>query len=246
MAVAHDGEANLSQAYSFVGSVTVTGKTTAGSDRVAVGHLAQSFGAAITGVTYGGSGMTAGSTVGGGGVQGAHLYYFVAPPTGATNLVASFGDDDDGAFGASSYNGVDQTTPRRTNSNDTGTGVGSPATVTCDPSAVGDVVVDCVSSIDGQPVLGANQVSLFNTESSGGSGRWGAGSREAGAATVTMSWTGVGDWAIASMSLQAAAAAESSSVSPSVSPSASESPSPSASAAAAMIWGRMVLDYEDD
>lgn len=106
---------------------------------------------------------------------------------------------------ARSYNGVDQTTP-------TGTGVANfaasnPATVDI-TSAAGELVIDSVyvKEASSNEVVGAGQTQryLFTDGQSFANG----GSDEAGAATVTMSWTtsGAQYWIILASSLKPVAA----------------------------------------
>jgi hypothetical protein len=214
--VAHDGEANLSAGIHFVTSVTLTGKTTAGSERLGVLHVgcewdttdatsvSATWGSAMTEIGTGAANAFADP------VRGhAKLYHFLAPPTGATNVIfqANAGELGRGAALASSYAGVDQTTPVRTNSADPATGTGTAATVTCDPSATGDMVVDALWALapSAAPTPHVSQTAIAaSVESSGGSDYWGGASREAGAATVVMSWTQAADeWALFAASLQA-------------------------------------------
>jgi hypothetical protein len=113
-------------------------------------------------------------------------YFMVAPATGGNNVVVTLSDADaELSSGAMAFTGVDQTTPLATQA--TATGTASPATVDVS-SATDDVVVDNVCTGFSSMVVGANQTSRWEQESIG-RGTAGSGSTEAGAGTVTMSWT---------------------------------------------------------
>lgn len=185
MAVAHDGEANLSSEITEVTSKTLTGKTTAGSNRVAIVAIGISTAATITTPTYGGSNCTQMTTLDFEGHR-ARLWYFVNPPLGSTNIVIGFSSTDDYGFcGCSSYNNVDQTTVFHNAS--TASSNASPITVDVS-SVAGELVVDATAAGDGALTVGGGQTEVFNGASSGLGVFHGAHSYEAGAATVTMSW----------------------------------------------------------
>ncbi|MFQ5552265.1 MAG: hypothetical protein ACE5EW_00835 [Thermoplasmata archaeon] len=129
------------------------------------------------------------------------LWYLVAPTTGANDIVVSQNGANDVVGGATSWTGVDQSTPFGPTA--TANGTASPATVDV-TSASNEVVVDVVGTRNAATV----------TEGLGQTQRWnlgigvidGGGSSEPGAATVTMSWTltGTFEWAIAGVSLKPA------------------------------------------
>jgi hypothetical protein len=208
MAVAHDGTSNVTVEYNAATSVTASSKTSSGSDRCAVLHIGHLYAAnLISGVTYGGSAMTfVEADERANGVYAA-LYRYVAPATTASDVVMSF-DGSIGHFGAvcvSSYNGVDQTTPIRASASANGSSGTSSVDVS---SATGDVVVDAQGIYGTQPTAGGGQTSMLSTAGGSSGGMCSGASREAGATTVTMSWThGSDQWAIAAMSLKAAGAA---------------------------------------
>ncbi len=185
MAVAFDGEAVVSSGFSGASSVTLTGKTTAGSNRVAIIHVGWSGTSTTCTCTYGGVAATVVLTANSGSGVLSAMFYFINPPTGATNVVVTWGVGDATGFaGVSSYNGADQTTPLRGSTSTTGTS--SPVTATIG-SAVDDIVVDAVGEYNDTLSVGAGQTSLFMSNSGA---IYGAGSREDGAASVVMSWTG--------------------------------------------------------
>lgn len=204
--VAHDGTANVSSAYHFATSVTLSSKTSAGTDRCAVVYVGEgNAGVTLSGITYGGAATTAVSSATNGDVK-AYLHRYVAPATGSTDVVVTLSGSGKGSAGVATFEGVDQTTPIRTNSTDSATGVSTSASVTVDPSAVGDMAVAAVSYASSSAVtLNAGPTSVFILESSLGSESWGGGAYAAGAATVALTWTGANDiWAVAGGSLQAA------------------------------------------
>ena len=100
--MAHDGEANLSGAVSFVSSVNIGNKTTAGSNRLAVLHygVARETGTTTIGThTYAGSNVTQAGTGASKVVSietfDAKLYYFVAPATTGSAVVFNWSASGD-------------------------------------------------------------------------------------------------------------------------------------------------------
>lgn len=273
MAVAHDGEANQTGTVAAGTSLTISSKTTAGSNRCGIVCVAWNTDAAnVTGVTWNGVAMThvATATESAGAGQESTIYSIVNPPTSASDIVVSFNTTAAAYAVASSYNGVDQTTPiSNSTTTNTSTATASPVTVTC-TTASDEIVVDAVAWTQSDtvaPSVGANQTTLLNQLYD--SFFFALASRQAGADGGVMSWTftGTAHWATAAASLKAAASG-SSSVSPSVSPSvsASVSPTPSSSVSASAsssasssvsasaspsspaltIVSRTVLDFYDD
>ena len=125
----------------------------------------------------------------------------VAPLTGTNNIVATFADGTDAIGGATSWTGVNQTTPLGTAV--FASGEGTPATVTV-ASAIGEVVVDALATIDTETrTVEAGQTERWNL---GESDLGGGGSSEPGGASVTMSWTVESEfWAIGAVPLKPAA-----------------------------------------
>lgn len=191
MAVAHDGAANVSVSCAGVSSQSVS-KTTSGSNRCAVIHIGTAPQTAdVSAVTYGGSAATEIITLNGGATteELAALYRYLAPPTGSTTVQVTWDEAAYGAFGVSSYSGVDQTTPTSGAVSTSTTGVSTGITLNVS-SATDDMVVDCCKIYrgGGQATAGASQTQVFNT-SDGSFGEYASGSYEAGASTVTMSWS---------------------------------------------------------
>jgi len=124
----------------------------------------------------------------------------VAPTSGANTLRIVSPSPVAVVVGIMSYFGVDQTTPNDSAATNTGNG-GTPSVNV--PSASGDLVVDSLGWKEfgaGTGSAGAGQTERYETSASD---ERIAGSEEAGAATVTMSWsvTGVQEWATIGVSL---------------------------------------------
>lgn len=208
MAIALDAATSSS---STASSTLTFSHTVAGSDRVLMVGVSWQTGAVnnatVTGVTYNGVAMTLvdeqappdpfNQTL------GASLWRLVAPATGTHNVVITISNTSDVILGgATSWTGVDQTTPLGTSAKATAQS-GTTATVNVS-SATGEVVVDVVIGLD--PIsVGAGQTSRYATT---GIGLTGAGSSEPGAGTVTMSWTVANyAWRIVAVPLKPVAAA---------------------------------------
>ncbi len=156
-----------------------------------------------TGVTYSGNALTfLGGRTDGGDRARVELWYLIAPPTGTADVVVSFASatDDDVVAGATSWRAIHQSTPFGTAvfaSGDSGT---ASATVS---SAAGEIVVDVVSADATSVSAGSGQTEHWsqNPNKVGG-----GGSSEAGATSVTMSWSvsGGADWAIGAVPLKPA------------------------------------------
>ena len=174
---------------SVVGATSMTWShtVTSGSNRALFAGISmEGGGGSSSGVTYGGTAMT---LVGRG--QNSHtveIWRLLNPAVGTANIVASFGGQSEEVVGgAVSFDGVHQTTPTGTFAGASGSS-NSPSRVVS--SATGELVLDVLMARD-QPTAtaGAGQTARWN-RTNGGSGRVrGAGSTEAGAASVTMSWT---------------------------------------------------------
>jgi hypothetical protein len=158
----------------------------------------------VSSVTYGGVSMTQvpGGTATQGTLARAELWYLTNPPTGANDVVVTFSANAISRAGAISFTGVNQATPL-------GTANGAnnrTSTATVDvSSATNEVVVDVVAmeSTSATISAGANQNLGFDSDAGSTNIRAG-GSYEAGAGTVTMSWTisSSKDWAIVAVPLK--------------------------------------------
>lgn len=139
----------------------------------------------------------------------SQIWSLTAPVSGAGQLqvVINSGTADGDAIvaGVMTFSGVDQSTPLGTAVN--AIGANTSATVNVASSA-GQLVFGSVSADDSRALtLGAGQTSGWNLSAGGsGDGVTGAASTEAGAATVTMSWTlGTSDdWAICGVPIRSA------------------------------------------
>jgi hypothetical protein len=210
MAAVHDGEANVSGAFTAATSVTLAGKTTAGSDRCGAASVGwNSETPNISSGTWNGSAMTivdqweevASASLGAGGLR------IVAPATASSNVVVNFDASATGYAVASSYNGVDQTTPV-SNSNrarSVGTPIAASNTVT---TASDEVLVDAVSWTQFDttaPTVGANQTQLLNQLYA--SFYFVLASRQSGADGGAMTWSLNAHWVSIGFSLKAAGGA---------------------------------------
>lgn len=137
----------------------------------------------VQSVTYGGVAMTNVGTATN-GAQISSMWRLIAPATGANNVVVTLsGGGTDIVAVATSYTGVDQTTPLGTPVTATGNSVTASVAVT---SATGEIVVDSVSSNLGTLTVGEGQTQRGNGV---GGDNQGGSSTEPGATSVTMSWT---------------------------------------------------------
>lgn len=138
-----------------------------------------------SGVTYDGDAMTLIASKSTGGVGTYSRFWYLANPSSGTNNVAVTSGKA-GSAGAVSYKGVDTSDP-----------IGTPVTagVTSNnisavaSSSVGELVVDTVGARNAGSLdltVGAGQTQRYNQKTTG---RSCGGSEEAGAGSVTMSWT---------------------------------------------------------
>lgn len=197
MAVAHDGEANLTGRQSSADPWTLSGKTTAGANRFGVFRFMVTTGGLAADPTWGGVTMTLiGSKVFGG--KTIYAYGLIAPPTASSSIVLDLTGPLEGPYAVTSYNGVHQTTPTTGFASNNGTSTTPTVDVT---SATGQLVLDAMDATNIISSVGGGQTSEY-LDTTGGSDRFGA-SREAGAGTVTMSWTiGSASWATLAFALQ--------------------------------------------
>ncbi len=130
----------------------------------------------------------------------AELWYLLNPPVGTANVVVTLSNNRETVIGATSWTGVNQTTPLGTLS--TANGNSGTASVNV-ASATGEVVVDVAANIDaGLLTVGPGQTQHWNRNDVDVTG---GHSNEPGAATVTMSWAMPSDfWAIVAVPLKPA------------------------------------------
>ena len=162
-------------------------------------------GVTVSSVTYGGVALTyIGSATS--SKDHAEMWYLKVPVTGTANVVVTLTGSENVAAGATNFFGVDQTTSY--GSLTTGNGSGDPSLTVA--SATGELVIDAVSDRDvDSETVGAGQTLLLTTKAGSASNdAWVGSSTEAGAASVTMSWTttgaGAGEWAAVAVSLKPA------------------------------------------
>lgn len=173
----------------------------AGTNRALFVEIAiDSLGANVTSVTYGTQSLVqVGRSTGNHAVE---IWTLVAPTVGTANITVSFAGSTAAAAGATTYNGVNQTTSYSGYAGATGTGTTSSVTVT---SATGDLVIDAQywQGIPTGGAVGASQTLLWelqNANLTGGS------TSETGATSVVMSgsFTSSAQWEIGAVSIKAA------------------------------------------
>lgn len=170
-------------------SVTVS-HTVSGSNRLLIVFAnGEIFGETFTGVTYNGVAMTEIRQAAVATFWRHSAWYLIAPATGTANIVATLsGTVDRPALQAISLTGVDQTTPIGTYGEQI-TASGTAKTVNVS-SASGELVIDCLFTTGAAGwglTPGSGQTAeISEHEHSSMASRI---SSEAGASTVTMSWT---------------------------------------------------------
>ena len=160
---------------------------------------------AVTGVTYNSVPLSnLWAVQDSGNQERSEGWILVAPATGAHNVVVTLvGSSGDLLGGSESYVDVHQTTPTGTAATNSNNFSNAPTVDVT--SASGELVVDGVAARSSLTAVGAGQTQRVNL--TGGADSVG-GSEEAGAATVTMSWTMAAEnpWAIGGVSLKPLAA----------------------------------------
>lgn len=189
MAIAFDASSSVQSG----GNSDITlSHTCTGSDRLLMVGISTEYGGVTpSGVTYNGVAMTqvGSAVINTDSFANAqlHVYRLIAPASGANNIVASFSGPpgDRGVVGVS-FTGVDQTTPLGTAQTGTQNNTSSPSK-DCTSGATGDLIVDfqAAHSDLGSATAGSGQTSRAQALG----GRDVICSTEAGAASVTMSWS---------------------------------------------------------
>lgn len=158
---------------------------------------------------YGASGMTSHATAtNASNNTKAQMFRLIAPATGAQTVTTTFSASVDGAIcGVVTFSAANQTT--LLDAAATADAVSGNPTVNV-TSATGEIVVDVVSIDRGAPTVGGGQTQHWNDDDANDGDVFGAGSREAGASSVTMSWTngGADGWALIGASVNGAPVAE--------------------------------------
>jgi hypothetical protein len=169
----------------------------------------------VSSMTYAGQSMTFLAGVNNPGARiRSEMWYIIAPATGANNIAITFSASVRAVAGGMSYTGVHQAAPFGTAA--TASSDGSTTASVVVSSAAGELVVDTVGNRENTSetqslTVGAGQTQRYNGVSRTGtisnSNVVGAGSEEAGAASVTMSWAAgpsSQDWAIVAAPLKPA------------------------------------------
>lgn len=202
-------------------TLTWSHTTSSGSNRLLVVGVTikNRIGETVSGITYNGVPLTRiDAKINGTNVR-IEMWQLVAPGTGTHDIVVTLSASAKVVGGATSWTGVNQTTPIGTFASASNI-IGNP-TVNVS-SATNEIVLDTLG-VDGTATatVGGGQTQHWNLTTSGLlSDVRGAGSSETGATTTTMSWT-LGSsqpWAIGAVPIKPA---------PQPSPSPSPSPNPS-------------------
>ena len=155
----------------------------------------------VTSVTYGGQSLSQvpGATATYNAAR-VDMWYRKDPLTGINSVQVNLSRSTQAVGGATSYTGVDQTTPFGTAC----AAANRSGTASCSVSSAADeLVVDvvCAESTSATLTVGANQTQRYKNEVTNARA---GGSTEPGAASVTMSWTisATKDWAIAAVPIK--------------------------------------------
>ncbi|MBE2179563.1 MAG: DUF11 domain-containing protein, partial [Chthoniobacterales bacterium] len=192
-------------------SISATHVVGAGTNRLLMVGVSfeddNTSGMTISSVTYGTNTLTRAIQRSSSQEAKGEIWYMLNPPVGsATVTVTASGvaSSDSMAFGATSFVGVNQSTPFGTFAGNTGTGTNASVSV---GSAVGDLVY-AMLALDDARTATTSQNSLWNvfTETANSDGVRSAGSTASGAAgNVNMSWTvGSDSWAAMGVSIKPA------------------------------------------
>ena len=164
-------------------SLTWSHNVAAGNNRALFVGISMEDGGSSTGVTYGGVALTlVGRRTGSHTVE---IWRLLSPTVGNASVVASFGAVKRVVGGGVAFDGVNQSTPTGTFAGATGSSNAPTVSVT---SAAGELVLDVLYGNDGVTATATGgQTAIWNVLV-GGVVR-GAGGTNAGAASVTMSWS---------------------------------------------------------
>ncbi|HEX9676925.1 MAG TPA: hypothetical protein VGA07_13200, partial [Anaerolineales bacterium] len=190
-------------------SLTVSHTTGSGTDRLMLVGISMVNDEleTVTSVTYNGVSLTSVGTVASVDDARVEIWRLIAPATGTHDAVISFSAPlrRSAVAGVMTFTGVHQTTPLGSFKSASGQAPTTEPTLNV-TSATDELVFDTVACESCTSfAVGAGQTQRWNiSEPSGSSPTLGAGSTEAGASTVTMSWTrGVDDhWAIGAVPIK--------------------------------------------
>lgn len=203
--IAPDADSNST--YQAASSSYSWNHTCTGSNRyLVVGVSMLSLAQTVTALTYNGVAMTfLGAQNSVSGAARVEMWGLIAPSTGSNTIAVTLSGSIASEANATSFTGVDQTTPTEGFNSAQATNVGAAdATVNVTVSTTQAFVIDQVATDDTAITVGAKQISRNNVTGAGGSG---ASSTEgpSAPATVTMSWTNVAalaTWSIAAVALR--------------------------------------------
>lgn len=186
--------------------------TCTGSNRyLTVGISMLSLAQTVTSITYNGVAMTLlGNQNSVSGAARVEMWGLIAPDTGTNLIAVTLSGAIASAGNASSYTGVNQTSPIEAWNSAQATNVGAAdATVNVTTVADNDWCVDIVATDDAVITVGAGQTQAGNVTGAGGSGAMSYEGPKTPAGSVTMSWANVGTlatWSIGSIALRPVAA----------------------------------------
>lgn len=197
-------------------SLTISHTVASGSDQVLY-VLTYSWNTTITcTATYGGAAMSKGGSLNPNSIVRIEWFYLVNPTVGTANVVITPSSSTWISAGVYGITGVDYDAVGRNFAVAQATGGDLNPTITIS-SNVGDLVIDIVGNANSNVLLtpfnvGAGQTKHYGQDNQANSDLKSAGSTEAGAASVTMSWTltavsGANGWAIGAFSIPAAGTA---------------------------------------
>src|SRR5262245_38978862 len=207
LAITQDAVSSASAA--AANSLTFAHTVGSGSNRLLLVEVViNKGGTTVSSVTYGGTALTkVGSAVN--AMIHTELWYLRAPATATANVVVpASGGNPEITAGATSFFGVDQTTPLGTAVTANGKANPPSASVTV-ASAAGELVIAVAGVHQGTSyTTGGGQSELWQLATgTGGASVWGASDTESGAASVQMNWSvsisgGAGEWAEAAVAIK--------------------------------------------
>ena len=189
MALAHDADSSSSAIDAGTSYPLTWSHTCTGNDLILVVGLETFPPHEYLSPTYNGVALTKIDAQNAGTYCRSELWYLIAPAAGTHDIVVTAGAVQAVTIigGATSWTGADQSAPLGTAAKATGTT--TPATVNV-TSVAGEYVVDSACAYKATAItmtVGAGQTSAWNETPA--TGIVGAGSYEASASTITMSWT---------------------------------------------------------
>jgi hypothetical protein len=193
------------------GDQTIAYTVNASAELLVLGAVVVGGAGQISGITVGGNALTQLDTINNGSLVDVALWYRKSPPTGSQGIAVDFlSGTPTSQIGAITFAGVDLTNTFGTVVK--GTTDNATARTEDVTAAVNDLVLDVVGAYHAAAstyTVGAGQTSRWAAALSGSTTRNGMGSTEAGATTVTMSWSSstATYWGQIGVAVKAAAAA---------------------------------------